>query len=275
MGISMILDNFLYLGAAKDTKDEKEMEKLKITHIFSCAGTVHSPEKYIIANEKFEDDETVDISEQIEKAYWFIERVRMKKGARVFIHCMAGKSRSASIVLSYLLKRDIHSLSDCLFYLHSKRLEIRPNDGFMNQLCDLELKLTNKQTLSKEIKEWRSLQSKALKTKIDVQTCHFIQPSLDSTKKANEQYLLHIQSISFTFFEIHLNQDKIIQLYQQQCQLLHSNNIDIKYFTSILQEELSNSTKKAFDFLLIHYYLDWQDIINNLLNYTNLKLNLN
>ncbi|KAN0026850.1 hypothetical protein ACTFIV_007841 [Dictyostelium citrinum] len=249
------------------------MEKLKITHILSCAGTVYSSEKYIIANEKFEDDESVDISEQMEKAYWFIERVRMKKGARVFVHCMAGKSRSASIVLSYLLKRDIHSLSDCLFYLHSKRLEIRPNDGFMNQLCDLELKLTNKQTLSKELKEWRSLQSKALKTKIEVQSNHFTQPSLNSTKLANEQYQLHIQSISFTFFEIHLNKDNINQLYQQQCQLLQSNNIDIKYFSSIVQEELSNSTKKAIDFLSIHYYLDWQDIVNNLLNYINLKLN--
>ncbi|KAN0032978.1 hypothetical protein ACTA71_011185 [Dictyostelium dimigraforme] len=273
MGISMILDNFLYLGAAKDTKDEKEMEKLKITHIFSCAGTVYSAEKYIVVNEKFEDDEKVDISEQIEKAYWFIERVRMKKG-RVFVHCMAGKSRSASIVLSYLLKREIHSLSDCLFYLHSKRLEIRPNDGFMNQLVDLEQKLTNKQTLSKEFKEWRSLQSKALKTKVDVQSLHFTQPILDSTKQANEKYLSHIQSISFSFFEIHLNQDKIDQLYQQQCQLLQSN-IDIKYFSSLIQEELSNSTKKANDFISIHYYLDWQDIINNLLNYINLKIKTN
>ncbi|KAK5574523.1 hypothetical protein RB653_009776 [Dictyostelium firmibasis] len=273
MGISMILDNFLYLGAAKDTKDEKEMDKLKITHIFSCAGTVHSAEKYIIANEKFEDDEQVDISEQIEKAYWFIERARMKKGARVFVHCMAGKSRSASIVLSYLLKRGIYSLSDCLFYLHSRRLEIRPNDGFMNQLCDLEQNLTNRQTLSKVLKEWRSLQSKSIKTKVEVQSLQFIQPTLASTKQANELCSQQMKLISFTFFKIHMNDHQILQLYQKQCSSLQTNTININYFTKIVQEELSNSTKKASDFISIHYYLEWQDIINNLSIYIDSIIN--
>jgi len=65
-------------------------------------------------------------------------------GKRVLVHCMAGRSRSTSIVIAYLLAAGLASSSDvALDLIVKKRACARPNNGFMQQLRDMEARLYN------------------------------------------------------------------------------------------------------------------------------------
>ena len=54
---------------------------------------------------------------------------------------MAGVSRSASIVIAYLLWKERKSYNETYFYVKNKRRYIGPNQGFVNQLKYFEQKL--------------------------------------------------------------------------------------------------------------------------------------
>jgi atypical dual specificity phosphatase len=66
----------------------------------------------------------------------------LKSGGRVVVHCRAGVSRSASIVIAYLIKYYQMSLLEAYNYVKSKRYSIRPNEGFFEQLIDFEVEIT-------------------------------------------------------------------------------------------------------------------------------------
>jgi protein-tyrosine phosphatase len=60
----------------------------------------------------------------------------------VFVHCVAGKSRSASIVIAYIMKYCNMTLRDA--YCHVKNLRhIYPNMEFIKQLITFEIKEKN------------------------------------------------------------------------------------------------------------------------------------
>lgn len=57
------------------------------------------------------------------------------------VHCQAGVSRSATIVIAYLMKTKGWPYLEARNYLRSKRPIIEPNDGFVEQLQSFELEL--------------------------------------------------------------------------------------------------------------------------------------
>src|SRR5262249_24677286 len=69
----------------------------------------------------------------------FIDKA-IQSGGRVLIHCMVGLSRSATITLSYLMIKRGLTLKEAVSQVRRHR-EIRPNDGFLRQLIDLEYKI--------------------------------------------------------------------------------------------------------------------------------------
>jgi protein-tyrosine phosphatase len=52
----------------------------------------------------------------------------------VYIHCFAGVSRSASIVISYLMKKFNWAFYEAFQFTKKKRRFIDPNPGFVRQL---------------------------------------------------------------------------------------------------------------------------------------------
>lgn len=56
----------------------------------------------------------------------------------MLVHCQAGISRSASIVISYLMERFSMSYDEARKYLKARRPQIDPNDGFVKQLKSYE-----------------------------------------------------------------------------------------------------------------------------------------
>ena len=76
------------------------------------------------------------ISLHFQEAADFIERALIG-GGKVLVHCMVGISRSATIVLSFLMLKRGLSLEEAGRSVRRHR-EIRPNDGFLRQLVELE-----------------------------------------------------------------------------------------------------------------------------------------
>ncbi|TNN82427.1 Dual specificity protein phosphatase 13 isoform A [Liparis tanakae] len=59
---------------------------------------------------------------------------------RVFVHCAVGVSRSASLVLAYLMIHHHYTLLEAINKVKERRW-IFPNRGFLKQLCALDMKL--------------------------------------------------------------------------------------------------------------------------------------
>jgi hypothetical protein len=65
----------------------------------------------------------------------------ISRGIKCIVHCQKGMSRSASIVIAYIMKYHNMSYYDAHHYVKSKRDCINPNPGFRKQLMEFEKKL--------------------------------------------------------------------------------------------------------------------------------------
>jgi protein-tyrosine phosphatase len=111
---------------------KKEYESNEITEIDFLNIDWHP---YII-----DDDEEENISHNFFEVHKIIsEAVQNKKN--VLVHCAAGMSRSATLVLAYLMIENRWSYNEAYQLVKSKRPIIEPNSGFVKQLKGLEYKL--------------------------------------------------------------------------------------------------------------------------------------
>lgn len=65
------------------------------------------------------------------------------------VNCKVGASRSATIVLAFLMIKRHLPVPDAVRLVRRRR-EICPNDGFLQQLCDLNEKLRKEGHFNKE-----------------------------------------------------------------------------------------------------------------------------
>jgi atypical dual specificity phosphatase len=59
----------------------------------------------------------------------------------VYVHCAAGRSRSATLVIAYIMKSRRMSLRNAIYAVRLARPMIKPNIGFFQQLCRYEKEL--------------------------------------------------------------------------------------------------------------------------------------
>lgn len=125
----------LYLGNIEGAKLEV-LRKHKISAVLTvAAGTELKYDKKDIPNHKIidaEDWSAYDLSKHFDAALEFIKE-HIAKG-NVYVHCFAGVSRSATIVIAHLMKEKKLPLKETIKYVKSKRSMISPNRGFLEQL---------------------------------------------------------------------------------------------------------------------------------------------
>ena len=142
---SKILEG-LYLGNMNDANNERVLRRLKITHVLSICPTrpsVFPGVTYMHVSVK--DAPEQNISSWFERCIRFIRTALSGPGA-VLVHCHAGISRSATVIIAYLMNSRSMSYPLAVGLVHTVRPTINPNFGFVQQLQDYAETLRSSKT---------------------------------------------------------------------------------------------------------------------------------
>lgn len=69
----------------------------------------------------------------------------------VFVHCKAGRSRSVSAVIGYLVSKENHTLKTSYALIRKMRKGVSPNLGFMAALMKVEKEVHGVNTQTSEL----------------------------------------------------------------------------------------------------------------------------
>lgn len=145
---SLVINN-LFIGGALAARSMYTLQHLGITHILClCSNEIGQsdsqfPDLFEYKNFSISDDDDANISDLFEEASDFIDHVD-HVGGKVLVHCFEGKSRSATVVLAYLMLRKGFTLAKAWTLLKKVHRRAQPNDGFAKALLALDRKLHGK-----------------------------------------------------------------------------------------------------------------------------------
>ncbi|KAI3455141.1 hypothetical protein Pfo_011804 [Paulownia fortunei] len=140
------ISSSLFIGGALAARSVYTLQLLGITHILClCSNEIGQadsqfPELFEYKNFSICDNEDTNISDIFQEAHDFINHVE-QIGGKVLVHCFEGKSRSATLVLAYLMLRKNFTLLQAWNALKQAHRRAQPNDGFARILLDLDQKL--------------------------------------------------------------------------------------------------------------------------------------
>ena len=128
-------------GSQEFAQDLSALNRHKVTHILNITGEVENsfPNRFQYKRVSVTDMPNIKLEQFFPGAFEFINTART--AGCVLVHCYVGASRSASIVIGYLMKTERMRYREALAYLQMIRPEVYPNDGFEKQLKEYEQKL--------------------------------------------------------------------------------------------------------------------------------------
>ncbi|KAI7827072.1 dual specificity phosphatase, partial [Gamsiella multidivaricata] len=123
----------LYLGAEHNAMDVNTLSRLGITAVLNIVKTMHGGSIHY-KNLSWTHHQR-NLQSEFPMAFAFIEDVK-SMGGKVLVHCQLGVSRSASLVIAYVMKTLQLSLTDAYEYVKSHSSVISPNMSLMYQLAE-------------------------------------------------------------------------------------------------------------------------------------------
>ncbi len=163
---NLILEPWLFLGDQRCSWSLAALLDLQITHIINISTDIcnyfedHPAAR--LANGKaikyltirMHDDQNSDILSQFNLVFNFIDMAKKSDaGARIMVHCQMGISRSASLIIAYIMHLTRLSLKDTYYHVKMRRYIIHPNRGFWAQLGVVEKQLCGGTTTVYDIME--------------------------------------------------------------------------------------------------------------------------
>ena len=139
------VDENIYIGgylAAADPNFVRSENIKRVVKLFADDPTYHGgyhrhPNvKYLVVNAK--DSPDYDIQKVFPETMMFI-REGLKRREKILVHCHAGVSRSATIVLLHLIVNRGCDLKSAMFHLRKVRPVVKPNSGFFKELRRYDL----------------------------------------------------------------------------------------------------------------------------------------
>ena len=129
--INQITDT-IYLGNIESAFNIKKLKDLgikKVLTVMSAFGNHYPENTFIHKSIEIDDDYESNIIQYFKECLLFIDGYD-----KVFVHCAAGMSRSATIVIAYIMWKKKIFLSEAIKFVKEKRPIISPNLNFMKQL---------------------------------------------------------------------------------------------------------------------------------------------
>ncbi|KAG6853635.1 hypothetical protein C0991_002695 [Blastosporella zonata] len=129
----------VYLSDAYTAKDESELARLGITHVVSILDYPPTIPDMIPTERKLHialaDRPDADILSHLPSTTEFITlALAAHKENKVLVHCFQGISRSATVVVAYLIASSGMGATEALKHTQTKRGIVCPNIGFRSQL---------------------------------------------------------------------------------------------------------------------------------------------
>jgi protein-tyrosine phosphatase len=132
-----IIDN-IYLGSQKSGVDVNQLFELNIKYVLILGKGMEGKFNQIIYKIiEIDDSLEQSLSNYIREALDFISESQ-KNNSKILVHCVSGISRSASIVIAYMMDKYKMNYDEAFTYVKTKRPTIRPNTNFIEQLNKLQ-----------------------------------------------------------------------------------------------------------------------------------------
>ena len=136
----MILPS-LFLTDFPNVSNARVLSSLGLTRIVNASRyrNVHEEdERFRYLEVDVSDIDSESISDHFESVFQFLQGASAE--APVVVHCQMGVSRSATLVIAYLIKQLRLTLRQAVWLTRSCRSVIFPNAGFLQQLLEFEEK---------------------------------------------------------------------------------------------------------------------------------------
>ncbi|XP_054654911.1 dual specificity phosphatase 29-like [Dunckerocampus dactyliophorus] len=140
----------VFIGDEKTALERPGLKELGITHVLNAAegkwnNVLTGADYYTDLDIQYfgveaDDKPTFDISQFFCKATHFISEALHQPQNKVLVHCVMGRSRSATLVLAYLMMEHSLTVVDAIEHVRQRRC-ILPNHGFLKQLRALDITL--------------------------------------------------------------------------------------------------------------------------------------
>ncbi|KAM3130372.1 hypothetical protein pb186bvf_017575 [Paramecium bursaria] len=202
----------VYLGNIESAGNGTLLGNYDIGAILSVMSTKdftygqHIAHKFIRAD----DADFVNLSKHFDEAFEFIDQNRKK--TNVLVHCHAGVSRSATLLIAYMMQKYQITLNQAFQKVQRERRIINPNPGFMRQLKTLESKLF---TRPSSVQRQSNYQSKPLymekSSERFYQPVHPAQSTKDLTMRTQNDFMRSSQDFMRTSQDFHRPQQDYIR----------------------------------------------------------------
>lgn len=129
----------LWLGSLEASQDWEGLQANSITHVLTAGRGLEQelpPGVQRLPTLLIDDLDEVDILEHLPTTSDQLNQVlgSAGSGGAVLVHCAAGKSRSASVVMAYIMRQERLLYSAALASVAAARPLVQPNTGFSHQL---------------------------------------------------------------------------------------------------------------------------------------------
>ncbi|CAN0395569.1 unnamed protein product, partial [Phaeothamnion confervicola] len=136
-----LVSQHLCIGGQAEAADRQRLMGLGVTHVLNAARQLpnYHPEFFVYLKLDLIDNPDQPLAPHRAAAVGFLRHVEAL-GGRALVHCVAGCSRSVSLVLMHLMEAHGMWLRDALAHVRLHRPVACPNEGFRFELAMLEVR---------------------------------------------------------------------------------------------------------------------------------------